>query len=242
MALADEERRRLTSARLTFNAPLGKARAEELVVWLARGRPATVLDLGCGTGELLLRTVAVTGAAGTGVDLDAAALATARDRAAGRDLGRLVTFVEGDASAWSGTAEAVIAIGAAHAWGGGAAEALAGLRAHVADGGRLLYGDGVWEREPTAELRSIFGSLPDLAGLVQQAAAAGFRVLRHTTSTVEEWEEFEAAYLADEEVWLAANPGHAEAAETAERVESHRRAFLEGYRGVMGQADVTLVG
>ena len=61
-----------------FNAPLGEPRAAELVGWLASVEPATVLDLGCGTGELLLRTVAATAAAGTGVDVDAAALELGR--------------------------------------------------------------------------------------------------------------------------------------------------------------------
>ena len=228
MALEEEERRRLTSARLTFNAPLGEPRAEELVGWLADAGPATVLDLGCGTGELLLRVVAATGASGTGVDLDAAALELGRARAAERGLTDRLSLVEGDAAAWSGAADAVIAIGAAHAWGGGAAEALAGLRTHVTDGGRLLYGDGVWELEPTSELRGIFGGLPDLAGLVQQAAAAGFRVLRHTTSTLAEWDAFEAGWR--EGLELSDDPDARELA--AER----RAEYVGGYRGTLGFA------
>ncbi len=228
MALAEDERRRLTSARLTFNAPLGEPRAAELVGWLASVEPATALDLGCGTGELLLRTVAATAAAGTGVDVDAAALELARARAAEQGLAGRVTFEQGDAAAWEGTAMAVLAVGSSHAWGGGAAEALTGLRAHVEDGGRLLYGDGVWEREPTAELRGIFGGLPDLAGLGQQAAAAGFRVLRHTTSTLEEWDAFEAGWR--EGLELSDDPDARELA--AER----RAEYLGGYRGSLGFA------
>jgi hypothetical protein len=67
--------------RLTFHGPLSETRAARLVDRLTRTHPATVLDLGCGWGELLLRTLeAVPGAAGTGIDLGAADLARGRDR------------------------------------------------------------------------------------------------------------------------------------------------------------------
>ena len=52
-------------ARLAFHGPLSEARAARLVARLTRTAPATVLDLGCGWGELMLRILAaVPGAAG----------------------------------------------------------------------------------------------------------------------------------------------------------------------------------
>ena len=56
---------------LEFNTPLSSARADAIALGLATRRPRTVLDLGCGWGELLLRTVAAAdGATGRGVDSD----------------------------------------------------------------------------------------------------------------------------------------------------------------------------
>jgi hypothetical protein len=58
--------------RLTFQGPLSGARAARIVDRLARAAPSTVLDIGCGWGELMLRTLeAVKGATGLGVDVNA---------------------------------------------------------------------------------------------------------------------------------------------------------------------------
>ena len=42
---------------LTFLSPMSDARAADLVRFLVDGRPRSVLDIGCGWGELLLRTL-----------------------------------------------------------------------------------------------------------------------------------------------------------------------------------------
>ena len=57
----------------------------------------------------------------------------------------------------------------------------------------------------------------------------------------EEWEDFESGYQCDEEEWLATHAGHPEAARIAEQVVEHRSFWLRGYRGLLGQAYLTLV-
>lgn len=89
--------RRLT--RLTFHGPLSEARARALVERLARTSPATVLDIGCGWGELLLRFLdALPRARGTGLDLNADDLARGRRNAEARGLAGRAEFVEESAS------------------------------------------------------------------------------------------------------------------------------------------------
>ena len=85
------------------------------------------------------------------------------------------------------------------------------------------------------------GELPDLAQIADLAVAAGFRPAWIETATQEEWEEFESAYQADEEEWLAAHPDHPRAAEIRQRVDEHRSYWLRGYRGLLGLAYLTLV-
>src|ERR1700722_12344210 len=99
--------------RLTFHGPLSEARAARLVERLTRTRPATVLDLGCGWGELLLRILdAVPGAVGTGIDLGAADLARGRDSAAARGLADRVSFLEESAVGTAhGPADLVMNVG-----------------------------------------------------------------------------------------------------------------------------------
>ncbi|MEV0180782.1 class I SAM-dependent methyltransferase [Streptomyces sp. NPDC050625] len=67
--------------------------AERLTAWLP-GRPADVLDLGCGTGSLSL-LAAERGHRVTGVDLSAPMVRRARAKLAGRDA----VFLVGDAAA-----------------------------------------------------------------------------------------------------------------------------------------------
>ena len=44
---------------LTFHGPLSEVRAARLVARLTRNSPRTVLDIGCGWGELMLRVLRV---------------------------------------------------------------------------------------------------------------------------------------------------------------------------------------
>jgi cyclopropane fatty-acyl-phospholipid synthase-like methyltransferase len=67
---------------LTFLAPLSEERAARLVGFLAEGDPATVLDVGCGWAELLLRVLeAAPNAQGVGLDLDEESITAARANA-----------------------------------------------------------------------------------------------------------------------------------------------------------------
>lgn len=70
------------------------------------------------------------------------------------------------AADWTGTADRVICVGAAHAFGG-TVQALRRLHDVLRGGGRLLFGDAIWQRSPGPEALALFGEsvrpLPDLA-------------------------------------------------------------------------------
>ncbi|MYS91387.1 MULTISPECIES: SAM-dependent methyltransferase [Streptomyces] len=234
--------------RLTFHGPLSEARADQLVARLARNAPATVLDIGCGWGELMLRLLtALPEATGTGIDINAEDLARGQRAAEERGLAPRARFLEESATGTShGPADLVLCVGASQALSGELPAALEELRGLVSDHGRVLLGEGFWQRTPTpAELSRMWPDAavtdhPDLATLVGLAIEAGFRPEWTQTASLDEWEEFESAYLADTEVWLAQHPGHPLAAETRERADRHRTAWLT-YRGVLGLAYLTLV-
>ena len=148
-------------SRLTFNGPLSEERAIRVAGELAARTPATVLDFGCGWGELMLRILAaVTGASGTGVDNDGEDIRRARESAAARGLADRATFVEGPAREYlaraSGRADLILNVGAYHALGT-IPEALAEIRERINPGGRVLFGAEYWERPPAeAELANMW--------------------------------------------------------------------------------------
>jgi cyclopropane fatty-acyl-phospholipid synthase-like methyltransferase len=218
----------LAHARLTFNAPLGESRAQDLLCRVALPDGGSALDLGCGWGELLLRLTAgsATGA-GDGVDTDRDALQRGRAAASQRGLADRVRFHEADAASFrpSATPSVVIAVGASHAWGGPHL-ALQSILNTVVANGRVLFGDGFWRRSPTEDLHRVFGDLPDLAGLAEVAADAGFRILHVAESTVDEWDSFESDWRSGLE--LSAD------AEARQLAAVRREEYLRGYRGVLG--------
>ncbi|MEU0004086.1 class I SAM-dependent methyltransferase [Streptomyces sp. NPDC006314] len=238
-------------SRLTFHGPLSEPRAGRMVQRLAATRPHTVLDIGCGWAELLLRLLdAVPGAKGTGIDVSGEDLARARRNAERRGLADRVEFVQESAlETRRGPADVVLCLGASQALSAAdspTVEALRELRRLVTDGGRVLLGESFWERPPTeAELSGMWPGATaadhyDLATLLDLAVEAGFRPEWTETAGPEEWEEFESAYQADTEVWLAGHPEHPLAAETRERLDRHRAQWMS-YRGVLGLAYLTLV-
>ncbi|MFK0294650.1 SAM-dependent methyltransferase [Streptomyces sp. NPDC090442] len=242
--------------RLAFHGPLSPARATGMIDRLtaATTAPATVLDIGCGWAELMLRLLAaLPGATGVGIDLRADDLARGRANAEARGLAERVRFAEGSAVTLDRQpADVVLCLGASHALSEArppehTAAALRALRRLVAPGGRVLLGESYWQRPPTdRELAAMWPDASrtefhDLAGLVDLAVAAGFRPAWIETASDDEWEAFESSYQADVEEWLAAHPDHPLASETRDRVDRHRRSWLCGYRGVMGLAYLTLV-
>lgn len=234
--------------RLVHHGPLSDDRAAALVHRLAAGRPATVLDVGCGWGELLLQLLAaVPGATGTGVDTDAQDLDRGRTAARRRGLADRVAFVERPAVEVPGPADVVLCVGSSQALASDLPGALAALRTRTAPGGRLLLGEGFWRSPPPPErlARMWPGATaddhPDLPRLVQACVAAGFRPEWIEVASDDEWDAFESGYAADREEWLVRHPGHDRAAEVRAALDAHRSRWLSGYRGLLGQAYLTLL-
>ena len=229
---------------LSFNAPLSEARADAMASRLAGARPAHILDVGCGWGELLLRILErAPDAVGVGADLDEQALDRGRTAARLRDLADRVTFDNTAADQLESPADLVIAVGSTHAFGT-TEQALAALLRLTRPGGRLLFGDGLWDPHASVGDRGLVWDdmleLPDLGGLVDLALAAGYRLLYAETSSRDELDAFESGFLADDEEWLLTHADHPLAQEVRNRADEHRRRWLHGYRNAFGFAYLTL--
>lgn len=231
---------------LDCNSPIASWRFDRQVEECAATNPQTIVDIGCGWGELLQRVAAkVPGAKAYGIDSDVELLERGRAGAIERGIADRVEFVQYQGRDWTEPADLVICIGAAHAFGTGA-DALRELYKIVKPGGRLVFGDGVWERTPTeAELAAMWPGTTveeflSLADLVDAGIATGFRPLRVEAVERSEWDDFESDIQADKEVWLLANPDHPKAAEIREQTDRNRDWWLRGHRGLLGFAYLTL--
>ncbi|MEU8705219.1 class I SAM-dependent methyltransferase [Streptomyces sp. NPDC048565] len=253
--MSAEEVRALMSApgnhRLTWNTPLSEEHAAQLISACAPAPGARIADFGSGWGELLMRLVeAAPGSTGDGIETDPDAVARGLRLAQERGLTDRVRFHEVPAAEYRGDPEGdgydlAVSIGAAHAWPGGTPDALKALRAAVRPGGRVLFGDGFWEREPSPAALEGLDAVPDdfesLLGLVRQAEAAGLRVLQATVADQREWDLFEsAANIGRGERWALAHPGHPLHAEVTEAVDARRTGYYGGYRGTLGLAYLVL--
>lgn len=234
---------------LTFHGPLSDARADTLIRSLGPLGGQRVADLGCGWAELLLRTLAANpDATGYGVDGDAEAIEHGRANARERGLADRVVLDVGDAAGWTDTADVLIVTGATHVFGGEptthTVNTLEAGRRLLRPGGRLLLGEGYWQREPTeAELTTMdipgeqYRSLPDLVDL---ALEHGYRPLWLSRASQDEWDEFESRHALGWERWLAANPGSPHVAKVRSDADGHRTRWLRGWRDVMGLVYLTL--
>ncbi len=224
-------------ADLTFMTPLSEERATRLVGFLAEGEPGTVLDIGCGWAELLLRV------------LEAApdAIAHGQGLADARSLTDRVDLRVSDAGDLKGGWDRVICIGASQVWGAPVEElqplpyapALAALRSLLPRGGRLVYGDGIWTRPPTRAAVTPLAGRDDefvtLGEVADLAVAAGFAPLAVHEASLDEWDVFESGYAAAYARWLAEHPTNdPETDEVRALAERQRAAYFAGYRGVLG--------
>ncbi len=135
---------------LTFMTPLSEGRAQRLIRFAAGDLDGTMLDLGCGWAELLLRVLETAPhARGVGVDSDKASIRQGTLLAQHRNLTDRVTLLLGDAKmAAPEHADAVTCIGASQIWGPPVeanqpldySSALSAIRGKVSRHARVLYG------------------------------------------------------------------------------------------------------
>jgi SAM-dependent methyltransferase len=249
--MSAEEVRAIMSAagndRLTWNTPLSEEHAARLIAACDPAPGARIVDLGSGWGELLMRLVeAAPGSTGDGVETDPAAVARGRKLAEARGLANRVRFHEVPAAEWAeGGYDLAVSIGSSHAWPGTTSEALTALAATVRPGGRVLFGEGVWLKEPTPAALEGVGAEPgdfgSLLELIRLAESVGLRALQVTVADEREWDLFESAGpIGRGQRWALEHPDHPLHAEVMSEVDTRRTGYYGGYRSYLTLAYLVL--
>ena len=191
---------------------------EEKLATLGRAlRPApgtTVLDLACGSGEMLCTWARDLRLTGTGVDLSTVFIDKARARAAELGVAERVSFVHGDASGFVADQPVGIAACIGATWiGGGVAGTVDLLRRSLAPGGMMLIGEPYWRREPPdqATVEGCYGIGADqwlpLPELIESFGELGCDVVEMVLADQDSWDRYSAAQWLNIRRWLDANPG-----------------------------------
>lgn len=222
---------------LDFNSPMTNETAGTLVAELASQGPSTIIDVGCGWGELLLRLAeCCPDAVCVGIDNDEALLERARANATDRSLQHRVTFqtdlVVPEAN------DIAVCVGAEQVFGS-LTNALTGLHDLVRPSGRLLLGTLCWDQQPSDEQAAEFSGVPELAEVVGIASDAGWRPLGMRSATLEDWDRFEFGFMADWEQVVMATEIEGETLDVRQLADEYRTGYLLR-RGVLGFAYLTL--
>jgi cyclopropane fatty-acyl-phospholipid synthase-like methyltransferase len=228
--------------RRLINNPLSLAAIYRALDLLDLDASSTVLDVGCGRGEMLARALERYGCRGVGVDSKAEEIERARVRLAAMSdrvtlYARPIQEVElGDLQFRS-----AFCVGATHAYGkgqDGLPNTLAALKRIVEPGGTILIGEGFWHQVPVdAYLEATSLERTELRSHAENVVLAeqmGLTVLYVAASSREDWDHFESLTwkAAEDRFW--SNPADKAAQEQVQHLRKWRDAYLRWGRDTLG--------
>jgi len=227
-----------------FNSPLSDERAMRLITLLELTSQHNLLDVGCGTGSFLLAATKQSGAIGLGIDIDESLVSKAKKNALANQSSDNVEFQAADIRALelpNFTFDCAICLGSSHAFGLGEQafpNALTQLNNLVKPGGKILLGEGYWKQTPDTDYLALIGEPLGIYNSHRQniasAVSFGLTPIHASTSTDDEWDNFEWAFRTRAERNAAENPQDAAAAKKLAHARKWNEAYLRWGRDTMG--------
>jgi len=220
---------------MEYNSPLGSVKEQTLISILNLAPDSDVLEVGCGNGKFLSKVLETYQAKGLGVDLSEALIIQAISHACQslkqsrfKYLAQDITTLEIQPN----TYDLIICNGSSHAFGSGRQaykNTLSQSYSFLKSGGLLLVGEGYWKKEPEQEYLDFIGEpvgvYNDFKGNIEQAAENGFNVLYATSSSQDEWDNFEWSHRLKNKLQLIQQPENSE----LKTKQSHINKWLKGY-------------
>jgi SAM-dependent methyltransferase len=207
-----------------------------------------ILDLACGSGEMLCTWARDHAIAGTGVDLSSAFVAAATARASELGVADKVSFDHADASGYvaSQPYDVVACLGAS--WiGGGVAGTIALLDRSLRPNGIVLLGEPYWAKEPPDEatVRGCWASSREeyraLPALVQQFAELGWDLVEMVLASPDDWDRYTAAQWMSTRRFLDQHPDDELASEMRAELDTAPLRHVTYQREYLGWGVFALV-
>jgi SAM-dependent methyltransferase len=216
---------RIAHTGMSIMNPVPAEKLDEVIALLDLAPRGRVVDLGCGKGDLLRRIAARYEVDAVGIDRDAQLLAEAPPG---------INVIVADIETWNRGRSAFDLVASV-----GSPAKLSSLAGLVRPGGLVLYGDGYWRREPSAEYLEAFGGpreqLADYAGTIGRGEELGLTPVYAVTASVDDFDRYEWSWSVNGERYAAEHPDEPGVDEFLEWIRGGRRRYVElGGRDTLG--------
>lgn len=222
---------------LRYNNPFSTAKIEEIIELLPLTAQSTVLEIGSGQGELLIRLVERYQVSALGLELDASDIEEAREQAAARVPDGKIEFRECDARSFetAPSFDLAVCLGACHIHSG-FRPTLEHLARFVRPGGQLLIGDCYWKQEPAQEYLAALQATRDEYQAHRENVETGVSLdlvpLYAAVCSEEEWDRFE--WLNMHERYARHSPDDPALPAVIARIHAWRNIYLRWGRDTLG--------
>jgi SAM-dependent methyltransferase len=202
---------------------------------------ARVLDLGCGSGEMLCTWARDYRIIGVGIDMSQLFTEQAKLRAEELGVTDRVEFIHGDAAGYVADEKVGVAACLGATWiGGGVAGTINLLAKSLRSKGIILIGEPYWRQLPPTEdvakgcgahTLSDFLMLPELLASFNDL---DYDVVEMVLADQEGWDRYEAAKWLTMRRWLEANPDDDLAKDVRARLTLDPKRYAEYTRKYLG--------
>ncbi len=222
--------------------PMSEGKVDELVGLFDLPSNGRVLDVGCGKGEVLVRTGERYGVSGVGVDLSPQFVAEARAKVAARGLEARIEVREEDGGSYRGepaSFDLAMCLGASWAFGGyrGTLRSLAGF---VRAGGLVVVGEPFWKQRPPPDYVEASGIEEKLfsthSGNVAAGTEEGLTPLYAMVSSADDWDRYQGLQWRAAERYALEHPHDEDVPDLLGRQRQSRDLYLRWERDTLGWA------
>ncbi len=227
---------------LQYANPISPVKMETFFALLDLPASASVLDIGTGNAEVLIRLVELYGVKAIGIERSPAALSRAREQIAARVPHSSIELRDIDASTLPALGESfdvAICIGASEIFGGYAGT-LQTLAQSVQPGGQLVVGELYWKQEPTPDYLTTFGipreEYTTHANNVAIGVEQGLIPLFALVASDDEWDQYEWWRIRAIERYAQEQPDDPDVPTLLERIRWWRDMYLRWGRDTLGFA------